>query len=337
MVAAATWLGASAALATSTPIAAPAPVEVQPVLRVAPARVRPGDALLITLEGVPGSVASSTSGTIRPATPAPGRASAEPATRRLRFFPAAAGVQAVASLPVEASPGKLEVEVRLPDRGATLTAAVEVVDPGFPEAQLSVEPKFISPSPEQKKRMEEDQAAFREAFARPFEPPIFASAFTRPRDSNVTGAFGEKRMFNGKKQSQHYGTDLAGAVGEPVRVTNDGVVVLARDCFASGKSIAVAHGAGVFSVYFHLSDIDVRHGDVVRQGQVIGKVGATGRVTGPHLHFGIKVNDLYVDPNSVYRLTFATSGTGPGGTGPTSGTGPGTGPGPGTAPSPTRP
>lgn len=312
-----------AGAAASTPPPAPAPASVQPALRVTPAKVRPGDALLVTLEGVPGSVASSTSGTIRPATPGPGRPQAETATRRLRFYPTAAGVQALVALPVEADPGKLEVEVRLPDRAAALTAAVEVVDPGFPEAQLSVEPKFISPSPEQKKRMEEDQAAFREAFARPFEPPIFASAFSRPRDSNVTGAFGEKRMFNGKKQSQHYGTDLAGAVGEPVRATNDGVVVLARDCFASGKSVAVAHGAGVFSVYFHLSDIDVRHGDAVRQGQIIGKVGATGRVTGPHLHFGIKVNDLYVDPDSVYRLTFATSGTGPGtGPGPTSGTGP---------------
>lgn len=317
MVAAATWLGPLAGAAAPTPVPATASASSQLTLKVTPSRVRPGDALLVTLEGVPGSVAPLTSGTIRPATLAPGHPPAETTTRRLRFFPAAGGVQAVVALPVEADPGKLEIEVRLPDRGATLTAAVEVVDPRFPEAQLSVEPKFISPSPEQKKRMEEDQAAFREAFARPFEPPIFAGAFTRPRDSNVTGAFGEKRMFNGKKQSQHYGTDLAGAVGEPVRATNDGVVVLARDCFASGKSIAIAHGAGVFSVYFHLSDIDVRHGDAVRQGQVIGKVGATGRVTGPHLHFGIKVNDLYVDPDSVYRLAFATSGTGPG-TGPAS-------------------
>jgi murein DD-endopeptidase MepM/ murein hydrolase activator NlpD len=112
-------------------------------------------------------------------------------------------------------------------------------------------------------------------------------------------------MFNGKKQSQHYGTDLAGAVGAPVEATNDGLVVLARDCFASGKSIAVAHGGGLFSVYFHLSAIDVRPGDRVRRGQAIGKVGQTGRVTGPHLHFGMKVGDLYVDPESVYRLALS--------------------------------
>ena len=107
--------------------------------------------------------------------------------------------------------------------------------------------------------MEEDQAAFREAFARPFEPPLFAGPFGPPRDARVTGQYGERRIFNGKKQSQHYGTDLAGAVGDPVLATNDGVVVLVRDCFASGKSVAIAHGGGLFSVYFHLSDFDVRH------------------------------------------------------------------------------
>ena len=308
MVAAAAWIGVTAAVA----VPGSASADPQAALKVTPSRVRPGDALLVTLEGVPSAFASSVSGTVRPAALESGSPPADSGPRRLRFFPVAGGVQAVAALPVETTPGNLEVEVRLPDRGATLTAAVQVVEPRFPEAQLSVEPKFISPSPEQKKRMEEDQAAFREAFARPFEPPFFASSFARPRDANVTGAFGEKRMFNGKKQSQHYGTDLAGAVGEPVRATNDGVVVLARDCFASGKSIVVAHGPSLFSVYFHLSDFDVRHGDVVRQGQVIGKVGATGRVTGPHLHFGIKVNDLYVDPDSVYRLPFAMSGTDPG-------------------------
>ena len=157
--------------------------------------------------------------------------------------------------------------------------------------------------------MEEDQAAFREAFSRPFEPPLFVGPFGPPREARVTGQFGERRVFNGKKQSQHYGTDLSGAVGDPVLATNDGVVVLVRDCFASGKSVAIAHGAGLFSVYFHLSDFDVRHREQVRRGQQIGKVGATGRVTGPHLHFGIKVIDLYVDPDSVYRLDFASPRT----------------------------
>jgi len=271
-----------------------------PTVRVSPPRARPGDALLVTLDGVPVSSVAATSGTV-----GSGTVGSAAGSRRLRFYPTPTGAQAIAALPVELDPGTLTVEVRVPGRADPLLASVEVVDPGFPATQLSVEPKFFAPSPAQKKQMEADQAAFREAFARPFEPPLFAGPFGPPREARVTGQYGEKRIFNGEKKSQHYGTDLAGAVGDPVHATNDGVVVLVRDCFASGKSIAVAHGGGLFSVYFHLSDFDVRVGDRVRRGQPIGKVGATGRATGPHLHFGIKVVDLYVDPDSVYRLAFA--------------------------------
>ncbi|MGA8891345.1 MAG: peptidoglycan DD-metalloendopeptidase family protein, partial [Anaeromyxobacteraceae bacterium] len=279
----------AAALATSAPTSAASPPAsaIVPAVRVQAARVRPGDALLVTVDGVPSSLASSTSGTV--ALDAAAREGSTSGTepgepRRLRFYPTPTGAQAITSLPVELEPGILRVEVRIPGRTDPLTASVEVVEPGFPEAKLSVAPKFIAPSPAQKKRMEEDQAAFREAFGRPFEPPAFAGPFVRPRDATVTGPFGERRTFNGKKQSQHYGTDLAGALGDPVRAANAGVVVLVRDCFASGKSIAIAHGGGLFSVYFHLSGFDVRHGDRVERGQVIGKVGATGRATGPHLH-----------------------------------------------------
>jgi murein DD-endopeptidase MepM/ murein hydrolase activator NlpD len=285
--------------------AGPAP---EPLVRVSPLRARPGDALLVTLEGVPSSALPSTSGT------AVGTAvgtAATPAPRALRFYPTPTGAQAILALPVELPPGPLRVEVRVPGHAAPLVATVDVVDPAFPETQLSVEPKFFAPTPAQKKQMDEDQAAFREAFARPFEPPLFAGPFVRPRDATVTGQFGERRIFNGERKSQHYGTDLAGAVGEPVRATNDGVVVLVRDCFASGKSIAIAHGGGLFSVYFHMSGFDVRVGDRVVRGQVIGKVGATGRVTGPHLHFGIKVVDIYVDPDSVYRLAFGAPAAAP--------------------------
>ncbi|MCX5730825.1 MAG: M23 family metallopeptidase [Deltaproteobacteria bacterium] len=293
---------AVAAVAVAIPwnasIAASASASGTTALHVAPPRARPGDALLVTVSGVLAADATAASGT---ASAASGTASA----RRLRFFPSPAGAQAIVALPLELEPGTLSIEVRIPGRDEPLRAAVEIVDPAFPETKLSVEPKFIAPSPEQRTRMDEDQAAFREAFARPFEPPLFAGPFGRPRDAATTGQFGERRTFNGKKQSQHFGTDLAGAVGAPVQATNDGVVVLVRDCFASGMSIAVSHGGGLFSVYFHLSEFDVRPGDRVRRGQPIGKVGKTGRATGPHLHFGVKVGDLYVDPESVYRLAFS--------------------------------
>jgi hypothetical protein len=292
----------TAAASTSGTASGPASSSGTVTLRVEPPRARPGDALLVTVQGAPSSDAAATSGT---ALPSPAATSGTPPPRRLRFYPTASGIQAITALPVELSPGTVQVEVHLPGRAEPLRASVELVDPAFPETKLSVEPKFVAPSPENRKRMEEDQAAFREAFARPFEAPLFAGPFARPRDAATTGRFGERRTFNGEKKSQHSGTDLAGAVGAPVEASNDGVVILVRDCFASGKSIAVAHGGGLFSVYFHLSAFDVRPGDRVRRGQAIGKVGMTGRATGPHLHFGVKVGDLYVDPESVYRLAFA--------------------------------
>jgi len=211
----------------------------------------------------------------------------------------------VAALPVEAEPGPLPVDVRLGDGLPPLRAEAEVVDAGFPESRLKVAPRYLAPSPEQRKRMERDQAAFHAAFARPFGPPLFDGPFAPPREADVTAAFGERRVFNGKKQSQHFGTDLAGEVGAPVLAANDGQVVLARDCFASGKSLVLWHGADLFTVYFHLSAFEARPGDRVRRGQLVGRVGRTGRVTGPHLHFGAKVGELYVDPQSVYRLRFS--------------------------------
>ncbi len=235
----------------------------------------------------------------------PSAPSASLAGRALHFFPVPGGFRALAALPVEAEPGPLEVEVAVPGASAPLRAHAEVGEPGFPESRLRVAPRFVSPSAEQKERMERDQAAFRRAFARPFEPPLFDGPFAPPREGEVTAPFGEKRVFNGKKQGQHFGTDLSGPVGAPVAASNDGLVVLARDCYASGKSLVLWHGADLFTVYFHLSGFLARPGDRVRRGQLVARVGRTGRVTGPHLHFGTKVGDLYVDPESVYRLSWA--------------------------------
>lgn len=273
-------------------VAYPAPPAVahgaSPSLTVAPTTARPGDAVLVTVTGV---------------TSAP---EARVADRDLRFFAVEGGFQAVAALPIELPPGAIEVEVRAPAGApATLRAPLRIVDPGFQETKLTVEPKYIEPTPEQKQRMAEDQAAFDAAYRQPFGPPAVSGPFAPPRQAAETGSFGEKRVFNGKKASQHYGVDLAGAVGAPVAAANDGVVVLARDCYASGKSLVLWHGAGLFTVYFHLDGFDVAVGDRVQRGQPVARVGQTGRVTGPHLHFGVKVLDRYVDPASAYRLRFA--------------------------------
>jgi len=156
--------------------------------------------------------------------------------------------------------------------------------------------------PEVLERLEADRAALAEAFAQPPTPPLFAGSFALPRRARVTGRFGVERVLNGVKSSQHYGLDLSGRVGDPVAAANAGKVVLVRDCWASGKTLVLFHGAGLYTTYLHLSRALVEEGAMVSRGERIGLVGRSGRVSGPHLHFGTKVHDLYVDPESVLRL-----------------------------------
>ncbi len=230
------------------------------------------------------------------------------AGRPLQFFPVHGGYQALAALPLETAPGTLVIELAAATALsplARLAAPLEVVEPRFPAKTLSVEPRFIEPSPEVRARMDDDKAAIARATSVPFVPPLFETPFAWPRPPTFTGLYGDQRVYNGKLASQHYGLDFKGAVGDPVRAGNAGVVVLRRDCYASGLTLIVHHGAGLFTSYFHLSKALVPEGERVERGAVIGAVGASGRATGPHLHYSVRVGDLYVDPESLMRLRFA--------------------------------
>ena len=105
----------------------------------------------------------------------------------------------------------------------------------------------------------------------------------------MNSPFGQRRLFNGELQSQHQGMDLDGKTGDPIYASNDGVVRLARNCYTSGNTVIVDHGADVFTSYFHMSAFKTKVGEMVKRGQLIGLVGRTGRVTGPHLHFAVRV------------------------------------------------
>ncbi len=118
----------------------------------------------------------------------------------------------------------------------------------------------------------------------------------------MTSRFGTAREFNGDVVSRHMGTDYAGAVGAPVRAANRGVVVLVADFYLAGKAVYVDHGAGLVTGYFHLSRAAVAEGDTVRRGQVIGRVGQSGRVTGPHLHWVARYGNISVDPASLFLV-----------------------------------
>ena len=195
-------------------------------------------------------------------------------------------------------PGKVDVFVTWSADGKTHTdAAVLVVKAGkFKTSRLKVEPKITSPSPEDLKRIEREKAETSAIYAAPDETPHWEEGFALPGKGSLTSKFGGRRMFNGEVRSIHQGVDLRAGVGEPVYAANAGRVALAKETFYAGNCVILDHGMGIFTVYAHLSAFDVSTGQAVKKGQLLGKAGATGRVTGPHIHWAMRVNNVLVDP-----------------------------------------
>jgi murein DD-endopeptidase MepM/ murein hydrolase activator NlpD len=272
-----------APLLAAVALAAAAPAAGEAVL--APAVARPGDVVLVRVRPLDGT---EPTGAL--------------AGRPLQFWPRGEERWALAALPLETAPGEavLELGFALPE--AARSATLAVVDPGFPSRSLRVASRFVEPPRKLKARIERDRRAFEAAYARPFSPPRFTTSFDWPRRAGTAGRFGDQRVFNGKKESVHYGLDLVGPRGAPVLAANDGEVVLVRDCYYSGKTVVVFHGADVYTLYFHLDRANVKPGAKVRKGDRLGAVGSTGRSTGPHLHWGVRVAGLLVDPEALLAL-----------------------------------
>ena len=136
-------------------------------------------------------------------------------------------------------------------------------------------------------------------------PDLWTEPFMRPRASRITSTFGSGRVFNGRLTSSHGGVDFAGQPGDPVRAANRGVVALVDDFFLAGNVVYINHGGGIVTGYFHLTQATVAVGDTVERGQEVGIVGATGRVTGPHLHWSARYGEHTVDPMGLIELSRA--------------------------------
>jgi murein DD-endopeptidase MepM/ murein hydrolase activator NlpD len=130
----------------------------------------------------------------------------------------------------------------------------------------------------------------------------------RPVSSKLTSGFGRRRIVNGEPRSPHSGVDLKATTGTPIRAANAGKVVMAKDLFFAGKTIILDHGLGLYTVYAHCSKMHAKLGDQVGLGEIIGEVGATGRVTGPHLHWACRINGARVNPLGLTTLTSAPDG-----------------------------
>lgn len=189
------------------------------------------------------------------------------------------------------------IEVTRVRAGSDERAVLEVGPYPYPEQRLEVEESKVHLAPADAKRAAGESRRVAALWQGAEHPAHFTLPLAPPlRPLPEGGRFGTRRIFNGEPRSPHTGADYPAAAGTPVHAAADGTVVLAADHFFSGRSVFIDHGGGLVTMYFHLSTISVHEGDAVRRGQTIGKVGATGRATGPHLHFGVRWHGARVDP-----------------------------------------
>ncbi|MBI3609287.1 MAG: M23 family metallopeptidase [Nitrospirae bacterium] len=179
---------------------------------------------------------------------------------------------------------------------------VEVLPVHFLTQELTVPKNYVDLDEESSKRAAEEQEKILQSLGKITVQKFWAGRFMMPVEGKIAGSFGLRRIMNGQPRSPHSGEDINAPQGTDVRATNEGIVALVGDFFFSGKSIILDHGLGLYSMYFHLDQVDVAEGRRVRKGDVIGKVGATGRATGPHLHWGTRLNGARVNPLSILNI-----------------------------------
>ncbi len=237
----------------------------------------------------------------------PKRVTGEFAQRTLTLFPN--GEQAYAGLlglDLDDRPGRhdLTIEVVYPQRTERRRLSVTVLKEDYPVQRLTLPSAMVDLDADTLARVKAESVALRRAFESVVPHPLWKERFRAPVPGTRSGRFGSRRVLNGQPKQPHSGEDIAAPEGTTVSVMNDGIVRLTMDHFFTGKGVVVDHGLGLFSMYFHLSRVDVAQGQAVTQGRTIGTVGSTGRATGPHLHWGVRLNGARVDPYSLLRLAF---------------------------------
>jgi murein DD-endopeptidase MepM/ murein hydrolase activator NlpD len=204
---------------------------------------------------------------------------------------------------LEAKPGSYAVVVRGTGASGTASgkATLVVQAKRFETRRLAVDPQFVNPPASEAERIARDAKRLASVFAGATDR-VWRGRFDRPVPSEATSSFGRLTILNGESRGRHQGADFRAASGTPVRAPNAGRVVLAEDLYFSGHTVVLDHGLGMFSLLGHLSRIDVGLGATVARGDVLGESGATGRVTGPHLHWALRLGELSVDPLSLVAV-----------------------------------
>ena len=224
-----------------------------------------------------------------------------------------AGHLGLLGIDMQDEPGTYElvVEVKQGEQVKRLSVNVLVAKENFAIEHLTLPKEKVDLDEKATARWKAEQEQVKQALAEDSRLKLWRSNFLEPVNGKRTGIFGSVRVMNGKPRNPHNGEDIGAPLGTDVAATNDGVVRLTVDHIFSGRGVFVDHGLGFYSMYFHLSEILVNDGDLVKAGQIIGRVGATGRATGPHLHWGVKLNGARVNPYSLFDLPFKSGAAPP--------------------------
>jgi len=182
------------------------------------------------------------------------------------------------------------------------TIPFRIVAGTYKTDELKVASSRVNPNKKNTERAQKEARKIKRIYAEGSVDRLWQSDFQLPMSSDITSPFGNKRVFNGKLKSFHNGVDFRARTPSPVFAANSGIVKLAENLFYSGNAVVIDHGTGIFTIYAHLSRIDVTPGRYIEKGQRLGLTGATGRVSGPHLHWGVKVNGIAVNPMQLIKI-----------------------------------
>ena len=212
-------------------------------------------------------------------------------------------------IPMSAQPG--QANVHYTTKGVKKLHAFAIVDKAYTEQHLTIANKaMVNPPQETQERISTEAVRQRKLYNSFSSSVDLSQGFKLPLQGITTSLFGHRRFFNGQPRSPHSGLDIAAETGTAIQAAGNATVVLADELYFNGNTLFLDHGQGLITMYCHMSELKVKNGDKVSQGQTIGLVGATGRVTGPHLHWSVSVNGNRVDPEGFMQALNAASQTG---------------------------
>jgi murein DD-endopeptidase MepM/ murein hydrolase activator NlpD len=229
----------------------------------------------------------------------------------IRFYPIRGeAFSALVGVDLEAKAGAAKILVKGMKRGGgyrETQIALKIKPKSFAQESFSVAPEFEQLGTETLERIRQEQEQLNRVFSQSTPDRLWNRPFVRPVQGDISSSFGYRRVINGAPRAPHTGIDFKAPLGTEVLAANRGRVALLGDFFFSGNSLVLDHGGGLYTMYFHLAEFKVQEGDEVRKGAVIGLSGMTGRVTGPHLHWGARLNGARVDPLELVEKSGGTS------------------------------